>query len=316
MPFKRVEYRDLDMFYVLNPDPANFARATHENLPPSNPLKPGLPVLVFIHAAGSNLTSWRAQIGDARLSNSFNLVAVDCRFHGFTKGGERTSHTLENSAECVMATLDEMDFPSYSIYGEGVHGSVIATWIAIKRPDKVSSLLIASPGFMSEPPHVVAMLRDVHDALMENKNGRGDGTGTFPPDALEGICAYFIGGNERLRDARERMKVHFQERYGRGEGASAHDVSWLFLAVYNRKPIPQDLLASIRCPVLILRGGDDHIVCPLEACEMWQRSFVNARGTVQIHAISSAPGLISLSDSNIVNRIILQFVQRSIAAAK
>jgi len=35
-----------------------------------------------------------------------------------------------------------------------------------------------------------------------------------------------------------------------------------------------------------------------------------------IHAISSAPGLISLSDSNIVNRIILQFVQRSITAGK
>jgi len=141
--------------------------------------------------------------------------------------------------------------------------------------------------------------------------------------------------------------------------------------VYNRKPIPQDLLASIRCPVLILRGGDDHIVCPLEACEMWQRcvplslshtslvrcfsrseltlvlppplrpsspspspslrphpplpsrsrlldrsSFVHARGPVMIHAISSAPGLISLSDSNIVNRIILQFVQRSITAGK
>ena len=61
-------------------------------------------------AAGSNLTSWRAQIGDARLSNSFNLVAVDCRFHGFTKGGERTSHTLENSAECVMATLVRYPF--------------------------------------------------------------------------------------------------------------------------------------------------------------------------------------------------------------
>jgi len=53
MPFKRVEYRDLDMFYVLNPDPGSFARATHDNLPPSNALKPGLPVLVFIHAGAS-----------------------------------------------------------------------------------------------------------------------------------------------------------------------------------------------------------------------------------------------------------------------
>lgn len=41
--------------------------------------------------------------------------------------------------------------------------------------------------------------------------------------------------------------------------------------VYDRKPIPQDLLASIACPVLILRGADDNIVCPLKACETWQR---------------------------------------------
>ncbi|BGP47353.1 hypothetical protein JCM10450v2_003205 [Rhodotorula kratochvilovae] len=314
MPFKRIDYRDLDMYYVLNPDPGSFARATHENLPPSNPFKEGLPVLVFVHAAGANVTSWRAQIGDPRLSQQFNLFAMDCRFHGFTKGGERTSHTLENSAECVMATLDEMDFPSYSIYGEGVHGSVVATWIAVKRPQKVTSLLIASPGFMSEPPHVVEMLREVQEALLVNKAGRGDGTGTFPPEALEHICAYFIGSNPRLAPAREDMKVHFQQRYGRGEGKSAHDVKWLFQAVYDRKPIPADLLASITCPILILRGADDKVVCPLEACETWQRAFANAKGPVQIHAISSAPGLISLSDSNIVNRIIMQFVQRSIAA--
>jgi hypothetical protein len=50
MPFVRIDYRDLDMFYVLNPDPSEFLTATHDNLPQSHPLKPGLPVLVFIHA--------------------------------------------------------------------------------------------------------------------------------------------------------------------------------------------------------------------------------------------------------------------------
>lgn len=50
MPFKRIEDRDLDMYYVLNPDPQEFLTATHERLPESRPFRPELPVLVFIHA--------------------------------------------------------------------------------------------------------------------------------------------------------------------------------------------------------------------------------------------------------------------------
>lgn len=55
MPFKRIDYRDLDMYYVLNPDPQEFLLATHDRLPDSRPYKPDLPVLVFIHAGASVL---------------------------------------------------------------------------------------------------------------------------------------------------------------------------------------------------------------------------------------------------------------------
>lgn len=128
MPFKRIDYRDLDMYYVLNPDPQEFISATHDRLPESRPFKEGLPVLVFIHAgeisfpavdalaglsahnfawpsAGANVMAWRAQLGDPRLNSQFNLFAMDARFHGWTRGGPRTEHTLENSAECIVATL-------------------------------------------------------------------------------------------------------------------------------------------------------------------------------------------------------------------
>ncbi|GAA5902234.1 hypothetical protein JCM6882_000479, partial [Rhodosporidiobolus microsporus] len=99
MPYKHIDYRELDLFYVLNPDPHQMATATHDNLPASNPMKPGLPTLVFVHAAGANVTSWVKQLSDPRLASQFNM------FHGFTKGGPRTEHTLKNSAECVMASL-------------------------------------------------------------------------------------------------------------------------------------------------------------------------------------------------------------------
>ncbi|GAA5855761.1 hypothetical protein JCM8547_001675 [Rhodosporidiobolus lusitaniae] len=313
MPYKRIEYRDLNMFYVMNPDPREFAVATHDNLPQSHPYKPQQPTIVFVHAAGANVTSWSKQMGDPRLAQGFNLFAMDCRFNGWTTGGERKSHTLENSAECVLATLESMEFPSFSIYGEGPHGAAIAAWIACKRPDLVQSLVLASPGWMKESPLVSAMLKQVEFDLLINKPetpGEGDGTGAFPAEACDAIAAYFIGSSNRLAPHREAMKVAFEKRYGAGH--SAHDVHWLFEAVRARKPIPQAELAKIRCPVLLLRGAEDTMVCPLEACEEWQSSFTNAKGGAPIHAIASAPSLISLSDSNIVNRMLLQFVQRSI----
>lgn len=124
------------------------------------------------------------------------------------------------------------------------------------------------------------MLREVETALLVNKDGRGDKSGTLPPEALDDICAYFIGGHERLAAHREAMKERLQERYGSGVGASSHDIGWLFRAVYDRKPVPQELTATITCPVLILRGADDRVVCPVEACEQWARSvFVFPRSS-------------------------------------
>ncbi|GAA5953347.1 hypothetical protein JCM3765_005011 [Sporobolomyces pararoseus] len=308
MPFKRVEYRDLNMFYCLNPDPREMATASHDNLPSSKPLKEGLPILVLIHAAGGNVCSWQRQLSDQRLANGFNILAVDCRFHGFTTGGERTSHTLENSAECVIATLDEMEFESYSVFGDQVHGSVIAAWIAIKRADKVKSLLLSSPGWREESSDVKNALQSVSDALLINKPGRGgDDTGTLPSDPLDDIVAYFIGGLGRLAQAREELRIRFQERYGTGK--SLHDLNWLFQAVIQRKAIPQDLMDKITCPVIILRGSEDSMVSPEKATEEWRRALVNAKGC-HVACIAGAPSLISLSDPNVVNRIVMRFLNR------
>ncbi|GAA6010068.1 hypothetical protein JCM11491_005852 [Sporobolomyces phaffii] len=311
MPFKRVEHRDLNMFYCLNPDPREMIHASHDNLPTSKPLKEGLPILVLIHAAGGTVVSWQRQMSDPRLANGFNIFAVDCRFHGFTTGGERKAHTLENSAECVIATLDEMDFDSYSVFGDQVHGSVIATWIAIKRADKVKGLLLSSPGWREESPDVRTALQSVSDALLLNKPGRGgDDSGTLPSDPLDDIVAYFIGGLGRLADAREELRLRFQERYGTGR--PLHDLNWLFQAVIERKAIPQAEMDQVVCPVLILRGSEDTMVSPERATEDWRRAFVNARGGANCHVIAGAPSLISLSDPNIVNRIVMRFLNRAV----
>lgn len=56
-----------------------------------------------------------------------------------------------------------------------------------------------------------------------------------------------------------------------GTGQPGYEFAFLFSFVYERRPIPLEQLAKVACPVLILRGGADNLVCPEAAWEKWQR---------------------------------------------
>ncbi|BGP47354.1 hypothetical protein JCM10450v2_003206 [Rhodotorula kratochvilovae] len=298
MPFTKLADVELDLFWVLNPDPAELERATADTLPTSHPLKPGLPILVFIHAAGGSVLNWTRQFSDPRLQRQYNLFAIDCPMHGFSRSTEREEHTLEDSADCVVRVLDELQFPEYSIYGEGPHGVNIAAWIAAKRVDRVQSLVLATPG----APGVKASLQEIEEAMFVNKNGGGDGTGSFPQDALSEILIYCVGSSERMGALREQMGKYFEERYGAGK--PAYEFRFLFTFVYNRKPIPAADLARVSCPVLFLRGGADPIICPEDACEEWTKT------------VADAPNVLSLAEAGIVNRLLAQFLERALAESR
>ncbi|GAA5934678.1 alpha/beta fold hydrolase [Sporobolomyces koalae] len=311
MPFHHIQGRDIELFHVLNPDPRDLVFATEPSQLPSRPFKPDLPTLVLVHASASDVLHWNRQFSDERLMEHFNLFGIDCINNGWTRGPEKADGLrLEDSADFLVSVLDAMNFPSYHLLGEAVHGCNLATWIAVKRADKVKSLTLASPGFREEPPDVYDALVQVRDALLANKVGQGgDDTGEFPEEPLSDIVAYFIGGLDRLADARAEMRARFQARYGTGR--PLNDVLWLFnAAVMERRKIPDELLAAVTMPVLLLRGSEDNIVSPERACEEWRRAFSGAAVTSQ--TIASAPSLLSLSDANIVDRIVAPFCLRAL----
>lgn len=55
-------------------------------------------------------------------------------------------------------------------------------------------------------------LLEVLDMCCVNKDGKGDGTGTIPAEALETMADYFIGVEDYLREKRELAIAHFQTR--------------------------------------------------------------------------------------------------------
>ncbi|GAA5933601.1 hypothetical protein JCM3775_003749 [Rhodotorula graminis] len=339
MPFSRLEDVDLDIFWYLNPDPAELAVASPDCLPAAQPLKPGLPALVFLHVSGGTALGFARQLADPRLRERFNLVAIDCPLHGFSRSTYRTEHTLEDSAKAVIRILvcvtslcaragppalltcrsptakqDELQLSTYSIYGEGPHGANIAAWIAAKRVEQVQGLVLASPGWPVESADVAASLHEIKEAMSVNcLDERGDRSGTFPTDALEEITIYFLGDTERLREDRKMLGEYFQQRYGTGR--PSYEFRFLFSFIYECKRIPTEQLEKVRAPVLCLRGGADSIVCPDAACEEWVRAFPNARNGAQCVTVADAHNILSMAEGGIVARIVSQFLHRSLAEA-
>ncbi|GAA6041889.1 hypothetical protein JCM8097_004533 [Rhodosporidiobolus ruineniae] len=311
MPFLPVSAQRLELFYVLNPDPAQLTPTATAATLSSRPLKPDLPVIILLHAAGNSALSWTRQLQDPRLVQRFNILLVDLPCHGFTITQERTEHTLEDSAECVVALLDELNLPGYCLYGEGVHGAHIATWTAAKRPEKLQGLLLASPGWVVEENSVRQSLLDVETAMFPDKAGETDLSGPLAEEALADITAYCVGGSKRMAAQRQALAEYFQRRW-----KPAWEFRFLFSFVYDRTAIPPEAFEKVTCPVLVLRGGDDGIVSPGEACEEWARSFTKAKGGAALQTVASAPANISLCEGNILSRIQAQFFSSCTAAAK
>ncbi|KAM0748905.1 alpha/beta-hydrolase [Meredithblackwellia eburnea MCA 4105] len=297
MPYIHIPERGLKMFYVVNAT-VPLKSMLDDTPPESGVLDPDKPNVVFIHAGASSLASFTSQFSDKRLTNAFNLIALDARLCGRTEGTPRERHVIEDSSYCLTYALDELGLEKYSLVGEEFHGCNCATWIAIKRPERVQSLLLASPGWLKEPQATInAMLNEFLPGAISNKNGNGDGSGTIPDETMQIVSDYYFGKLGREPEVRTYLKyalLHlqsvltyredslkqrrdlflkvYQKRYGTSQ--SAHDVNHV-VNMFNRDPIPPELMATVKAPVLILQGADDAVAAPLQAAEEWQALFTN-----------------------------------------
>lgn len=309
--------RKLRMHYVCNIKTELKNDYSSDWKPKSAPLDPAKPTIVFIHAPTALSQAYSAQFADPRLAQAYNLIAFDVRFHGETESlrtGEvdtEVCESMEELAEDVLAAIDVLQLTKYALVGEGFLGSNVCTWIATKRPNQAQALFLASPGNLEETKEVSRMM--VHEWLplaCSNKDGKGDGTGALPEEALVIVNNFFFGEVGREKERRQGYHDHFQARYG--PGIDAHDVERV-VSFFLRKPIPPALRAAVTAPVLIIQGGDDVQVSPLSAAEDWRDGFKSARGGADVRIITGAPHLLMHTDYSIANRFLLAFLARSLS---
>jgi pimeloyl-ACP methyl ester carboxylesterase len=228
----------------------------------------GNPPLVLIMGLGAQMILWDEAFCAELAARGFHVVRFDnrdvglsswMREHGMpdlpavlmtamTGGKVEAPYTLSDMAADTVALMDGLGIKSAHIVGASM-GGMIAQTLAIEHPERVRSLtsIMSTTGDPTLPqaaPEVMAVLMTPPTPDREGNIARGlkvfrtIGSPGFPFD------------EERVRDFAGRS-------FDRGfhpEGVARQIVA--IFASGNRKP----LLASVKCPTLVLHGKADPLV--------------------------------------------------------
>lgn len=103
--------------------------------------------LVVIHGGGSTISTSFGQILPL-LANSSKVIAVELQGHGHTPD-RPGPESFEQDADDVAALLRQLHIPKASLFGFSNGGST-AMQVAIRHPDRVNKLIVASAFYKRE----------------------------------------------------------------------------------------------------------------------------------------------------------------------
>lgn len=103
----------------------------------------GAPTLVFVHGLGSYLKFWRYNL-DHFAARGYRVIALD--HVGYGKSSKQASfpYTMEAMADVVRAVMQRLDADKPVVIGHSMGGQT-ALSLAIRYPDAISGLVLASP---------------------------------------------------------------------------------------------------------------------------------------------------------------------------
>jgi pimeloyl-ACP methyl ester carboxylesterase len=221
------------------------------------PFDPAQPTIVFVHGAGMDHTVWALQTRYFA-HHGRNVLAIDLPGHGRSAGPGLAG--IDAVAACVLAALAAVGAERAALVGHSM-GALAALAAAAKAPDRITSLALLG----------VAPLMPVHpDLLAEAASGAHN--------AVDLMVTWAVGRQAQL-------------------GANAAPGLWLtgaalrLLERADAAVLAADLAAcdayrgaaaagaSVRCPTLLLLGGDDRMTPPGKAVA-FARAFRDGQSRV------------------------------------
>lgn len=201
--------------------------------------------IVWIPGTGLAGSMWNLhQV--AHFRDRYRCVTVDLRGSGQTLGG-RLPPTVAELAMDVIGLMDALDLPPAHVVGLSL-GSAVAQEIALLRPDRVRSAVLAAT--WSSTARERHMQRHFESRLYALENG---------PLNVYAQFAFWMSSPSLIDDEPDlqatveaELRRHMSARF---DGTAAHFRADLVHETADR-------LARIACPTLVVYGEEDRITLP------------------------------------------------------
>lgn len=203
------------------------------------------PPLVLVHGFTHSLETWNGWA--ARLKDEYRVIRYDLLGHGLTGPDPKERYAPDERAMFLGEILDTLEIETAAIAGNSLGG--LAAWrFASNNPDRVSALILISPGAYA--------LNGVSDEPAEIPAAMKAYFLTAPEAGVRASAELIYADDSKITEERLAAMRDMIRREGNGK-ALIKSLEEFTL------PDPSAALSQIDAPTLILWGEND-ILIPIE----------------------------------------------------
>ncbi|HYF25776.1 MAG TPA: alpha/beta hydrolase [Baekduia sp.] len=218
------------------------------------------------------------------LTDRFRVVRYDHRGQGASARAPREELDMDTLADDAAALIQELGLGRCTVLGNSM-GGFVALRLAARRPDLVGAAIVAGSAAGSEER--IAEF----DPLVQSL-----GEGGVEP-VLDVVTHIMVGDTTMAEPSRAPLLAAVRDQLA-ALGPDIADAAW---QVVHRRGV-EDELASIRVPLLVLAGAEDHAYTVAQS-----RAIAEAVPGARLEIVERVGHSVALEDPETVAELIVEF---------
>lgn len=207
----------------------------------------GPETIVFSHGLLWSGRMFAAQV--RHLQDRYRVITYDHRGQGRSEVTP-TGYDMDTLTDDALALLDALAIERCHFVGLSM-GGFVAQRLAIRHPERLHSLILLETTAQAEPAENVPRYRLLNTIVKL--------VGAW---AVKGPVMKIMFGEAFLGDPERKAE---REKWGRELTANKRSITRAVQGVIDRRAVPPEQLATIRCPTLIIVGEQDVATVPAKS---------------------------------------------------